>query len=558
MKTHLSSRLIQLKGFTLVDLMISVLIGSLLLTGVAQLLGISRQIFQQVSGTSDLYNNGLSAIQYLRMNVKYAGRGITYPVQAPDPTSQLTANTTVLNLCCNPNATAGTGVMAAIPGWVYIGYYYDCGQGGAGALWSFGKPDKPTSNQTPKPMPVGPNVNPFSCALATETFNLDATKPDNERYYANVACNCQCRSSDPGYIQDELLNRLVPFYKITAPATLNPAPGASSKIIPAKSDDATDTCTGDSTLNCGGHCRQSVYQRLIPHVHVAPNANTAYGDELSIIFAVRNGYNNVTDCRGTIVNPSNPSNPPDGAATTQPVLLQNKFKVAISATTNLPTLQCQSTLQTNGVWASPSGWTDIISNVEVLKVMVGVNDNVSTQTVTVNNLPVPINNVNRYVPAPFPATQLYNGKVTASTLDINKVISIRLALVVRSADKVLPQPASTTLTLFPATTIAPLTAVTSTPTTPDQYQRKVFTTTIFLEAFNQPSYVPHCVKGSNQFYIKTAGIPWVDGATSSDQCCGDPSGTCYYYNSFSDCETDRYWKTGGLINTNCYTQGTPQ
>src|SRR5438876_591071 len=127
------------KGFTIVDLIISILIGSLLLIGVAQLLGISRQMFAQISGISDLFTTGFEAIQYLRTNINNAGGGLIFPNQAYDPRADLTAFN-----CpgyCGGGGAVGVGAAATLPGWKYLGYYYDCGSPGGSNNWRLGAPN---------------------------------------------------------------------------------------------------------------------------------------------------------------------------------------------------------------------------------------------------------------------------------------------------------------------------------------------------------------------------------------------------------------------------------
>lgn len=537
------------KGFTLIDLMISIVIGSLLLIGIAQLLGLSRQMFAQISGLSDLFTTGFETMEYLRSNCNRAGYGFLPPGQAnvnatnfgpcngrycgswPDNSGQSyqaydPRADIVATYCgtCGTGCGVGTGPAAVIPGWKYLGYYYDCGAPSGGNDWRLGAP-KINS-------PLGPNfiapggTTPGNCANAALNWNYNATYPDNGIYFMSLESVQQCNISDPNYDQTELLSRLVPYYN----DVYSPCNG-SNKCYQNGACGYATLCSADPGHNCGGQCRMAVYQYLMPHVTVTTNPN-GMGDQLAVIFAIRDGINNIPDCSGKYISPV--ANP----ITTVPIMIQNKFQVAISATSGLPTLQCQSMQRVNGSWSVLTQWTDIVPNIEYFRVMLGLNDNIDRNSNTASGFSS--TSVNRYVATPIPSPVYTNGAWANTTADPNRILSIRLAFVARSGDALLPAAQKPTLTLFPSSTISPLTPITYTPQTADRLLRKVFTTTIFLDAFLITDYPPHCVAatgGSGNYYIKIGGIPWLGSVAPSDVCCGNGAGSCYYYPNFTSCES---------------------
>lgn len=492
MKIHFRSS----TGFTLIDLMIGLLIGTVIAAALSQLLMISRQSFTQISNVSDLLTNSAQITEYLRANIRNAGNHIVYPATARPPYKFSGINAA----CCYGNKNQ-YGAIAAIKGWVYIGYFNDCGIGtGSPNAWRLGNGNVAPAN----------NTSPIVCANATEQYG-NPTTPDNARYYFGMECNCQTFCSDPGYNQSELLTR-----------------------VNSTGDQAT-YCIADPTYNCGGWCRIDVYQKLIPPVKVITNpVDASKGDQVSVTFAVRSGSGNITNCLGqTISVPgagvSSPNSWPQYGkitnVTTVPVLVNNSFRVSPNKT-----LQCQTYTQTNGNWVlSGAGWTDITppNTVEYMRVMLGVNDGLGTPSM---NRTVDPWSVGRYVLPTAPVT---------TSFDNNSVKTVRVSLVVKSTNPTLTTPKTTPMVLFPAT---------NTSWTPpaDLYQRRLVTATIMLDAINYATYPAQCALGnSGTYYVKAGGIPWINGATATDWCYSPgwgikASNACFAYPTKGACEAGKY------------------
>lgn len=488
-------------GFTLIDLMIGLLIGTVIAAALSQLLMISRQSFTQITNVSDLLTNSAQIVEYLRTNIRNAGNHIVYPPGTRPPFNFSGINAA----CCNGNQNR-YGAVPAFPGWIYIGYFNDCGMGTASTnAWRIGNGNVSPAN----------NSNPQTCATVTAQYG-NPTTPDNARYYFGMECNCQTFCSDPGYDQSELLTR-----------------------VNTTGDQAT-YCIADPPYNCGGWCRIDVYQKLIAPVTVVTNpVDATKGDQVSVTFAVRSGSGNITNCLGQPISlpgagVSSPNywqqNGKSTNVTTVPVLVNNSFRVSPNKT-----LQCQTYTQTNGTWTlAGSGWTDITppNTVEYMRVILGVNDGLGTPSMgrTVDSW-----SVGRYA---LPTAAV------APPLDNNSIKTVRVALVVTSTNPTLTTPKTTPIVLFPATN------TTWTPPA-DRYQRRLVTATIMLDAINYTTYPAQCVLGnSGTYYIKAGGIPWINGATASDWCYSPGWGTnashaCFSYPTKGACEAGKYSAIAG-------------
>jgi hypothetical protein len=460
--------------------MVSMVIGVTLLLGLSTMYQLSGQTSLQISNSSDIYSSGLQAIDYLRANIKYAGANFIFP---PPLTTQ--------------NYDDG-GTNWVMPGWTYIGYYYD-------------------SYYTP----FYPRMLPFYFsqidvnAGLIQCINYSASDPQyfGIQQYQGQKFLAECWVADNAADKNNFFNN----YGIDVN-------GSVSNICP------------DNIHNCGGWWHNDVYQRLIPHVVVQTNPNNAAaGDSISITFAVR--ATGLMDCLGNVI----PG--PSAGGTNVPVLVNDVFQVSTNNT-----LQCQTRSQTNGVWTTMSAWTDIVPNIEHMRVMVGMSDAVGNWTAYASN--------NRYAmptdtnpPSSPTYVPLYTPPNPNTFIDINRIVSVRISLVARSTQNVLPSATATTMTLFNRPTSVQYTS------TKDRLQRKLFTTTIFLENFIPPPYPGHCVKApsSGQYYIKTSGIPWVNSASSYDTCAGPIwNANCAYFPTFDQCEASRnYW-----INMN-YSSAVP-
>lgn len=435
---------IYLKGFTLIEILLSLAIGAILLIGLAKLHFIVQQTYNKISSTSDVYTSGLQALDYLNSNAAKAGAGFITPTITQTPIRQ-----------------AGAPASFVMQGWSYLGYFYD-----------------------------NPHVFSTAQTFASNVFNsckdLLLNSYPNSEYIALQNSNT-CYISPTGFDANILYNN----YGIDS---------SGSNVI---------ACAGDTSHRCGGtgnaaQVRNDIYQRLIPHVQVASNG--AQGDLLAINFAVRNG--NATNCLGNTVNAVN------SATTTVPILINNNFRVSTNNT-----LQCQTRTRGDaGNWGAMSAWVDIIPNIEHMRVMVGVNDNLENATA-----------INRYVVPTAPSS---------ASLDQNRIVSIRLALIARSPNRFKPTANSQNFNLFYGPTNTNIVYTSAF----DNLKRNLFTSTIYLKEFIPPYYPAHCVQaspGSGRFYIKIGGTPWVNSATSSDYCCGPQGSNCYYFNTLSECELNR-------------------
>jgi len=483
MKIYLKTQKLKSKGMSLIGLMVGIAIGSVLLLALSVLYSISKGTFVTVSSISEVSSTGFQAIDYLRMNIKNAGAGIIHPSPPPQTFPNGGAGEGGGGPSCGPYGPGNTWWVKQ--GWTYLGYFID--------NW---------------PRLGNEYDNPSATDLMQDCIQNYRNVNYPDAMYIGLQYNYQCfvPTNNAAFDKNVLYNS--PYGQGTTQAT---------------------ACS-DGVHNCGGCWHNDVYQYLLPHVVVSSNG--AKGDQLIVTFAISNS-NNYTDCLGNLV--SIPSTGVSSTTTTTvPVLISNAFR--ISPTTN--TLQCQSRTRSNGNWSvstsswpAANSWTDIFPNIEYMKVAVGVNDNLTgygqsgTGSPTNDEWGDP--SVNRYV---LPADN-------SSPLDPNRIISVRLALVTRSANNMLPTAQAPTFTLLPSFSAASFPTATYTPAVADRLQRKLVTTTIYLENYSAPGYPLHCVHDGSTWYVKVAGIPWQNTGTATDFCCGAYS--CQTFSSFNACETAR-------------------
>lgn len=288
-------------------------------------------------------------------------------------------------------------------------------------------------------------------------------------------------------------------------------PYDKSQLIDNPADTTAGCCGNGSACstpiyNCGGTSlsQGAVYQKLMTPVCVGVNCAgadagaSASGDVLTVYFS-NPGPSNMTTLAGQTMTP----------ATTQPAgsLSSYTFQVDLAS----KTLQViDSNLGTTPI--------NIAGNIEYMAVLVGESD---LYTANTNGDLIP--QINRYV--------AYN----TSNLYPYRIAALRVGIVVRSQDPILPSvPVNLNIPVLLGNDGNPIVYVAPS----DQYMRQVYTTTIYLNSYKMPDYLPHCVNFnlSGNYYLKTGGIPFATTWTANDQCCGGPPcGTT----DFNTCEANR-------------------
>ncbi len=285
--------------------------------------------------------------------------------------------------------------------------------------------------------------------------------------------------------------------------TNNPNDNTATCCQPSSSN-----CQSDSNYcsvpnyNCGGLSQGAVYQKLKQPICVGitcaganPSVNPS-GDVLTVYFS-NPGPSNITTMMGTTVGP-NAVEPP-------PQLSSYTFQVDTGSST------LQAIDSTTGTTAY-----NIANNIEYMAVLVGESDLSST---LVGNYSAP--QVNRYV------------QYGTSNLYPYRIIAVRVGIVARTSEPILSAvPSTTNITVMLGNDGNPI--IYTAPA--DQYLRKVYTTTIFLNSYTLPQYLPHCVNVSGSYYLKGGGIPFATTWTANDECCGGPPCTA---TDFDTCEANR-------------------
>jgi len=335
---------------------------------------------------------------------------------------------------------------------------------------------------------AGSNSTPFTCA-----GTMDSTLTLSALQFFSLQSYGLCYSQNPTPV----------------------APYDKSQLI-ANPADTTAGCCGNGSAcstpiyNCGGTSlsQGAVYQKLMTPVCVGvncaganavvwPSGDGPSGDVLTVYFS-NPGPSNMTTLAGQTIAP----------ATTQPAGSLSSY-----------TFQVDSASETLQVIDSNLGTTpiNIAGNIEYMAVLVGESD---LYTANTNGDLIP--QMNRYV--------AYN----TSNLYPYRIAALRVGIVVRSQDQILPSvPANLNIPVLLGNDGNPIVYVAPS----DQYMRQVYTTTIYLNSYKMPDYLPHCVNVGGNYYLKTGGIPFATTWTANDQCCG--GAPCVTTTDFNTCEANR-------------------
>ncbi|MBP6103743.1 MAG: PilW family protein [Gammaproteobacteria bacterium] len=340
------------------------------------------------------------------------------------------------------------------------------------------------------------------------TYNAPSAGLSVPLYCANTITTNQPSSHFMGLLPDLTIPLQHKCYYGTNPGW---TPVQSSTYSRGYCCNSSGTCTAPiyscGASNASSQWAASVYQKLVSHISGTVGTGTN-SDSLRVYFSNR-GPTKMKSYDGTDLN----------VDTNKPPLTLYNYTFQVDP--------ASATLQM--VDAGSGKTYNIAKNVEYMAVLVGESNRIATNTVTPNQ-PMELPEMNRYVR--FNTGNLYPYRITA----------VRVALVVRSEDNVLATtPATpTTLNLMKGNNNV---MITYTPPAPDRRLRKVFLTTIHLNAYALPEYRMHCspVTVGGNYKLKIGGIPFVSTAwTTNDQCCAS---TCTSFPSFSACETQRM--TGG-------------
>lgn len=285
--------------------------------------------------------------------------------------------------------------------------------------------------------------------------------------------------------------------------TTNPADTTATCCEPLGASCAPPTVGNCNIYNCGGSLQNAIYQKMMSTVCVGTNcpgadaASVPNGDALTVYFS-----NPGPGLFATFTESDVP------AATTQPPAALSSYTFyADTATATLKAIDSFTNLTYN-----------MVNNVEYMAVLMGESDLYSSVNLgTTYSVP----NMSRFVT--YNTANLYPYRITA----------IRVAIVVRSQDQILPvAPTDTTLQVLRGNDGNWITYTAPS----DRYLRKVFTKTIYLRGYGLPAYRTHCVQVGGSWYMKTGGIPYSTTWTANDQCCNGSPCTAYTQNT---CETQR-------------------
>ncbi len=472
------------KGFSLLSLIVGIATSSLLLLTIAQLSSISRANFFKNESTLQLYVDGRNAIQRLRQYVPMAGVGIAQPASAAAPNITYTVR----------GDGAGTqpipgGGAAVLKDWVYVGMA--------------------TIPSSPAPpsytYPVSSNSQPAWCATRTNLLkNVPNATPATitNNFMALQGAKCYY-SSNPGWSS---VSANTYFDGLCCANPLNATNCADPVYSCGASNGAPAAWAG------------SVYQKLVPHLNVPSIGAAIGGDTLQVYFTNR-GPQAIQSYDGTTIPADANAGPPNNA----PPLTLYHYTFQVVKNNGIYALQ-----MTDAGSGKPY---NIANNVEYMAILVGESDRILSKDVEGDGTEImQLPEMNRYVR--FDAANLYAYRITA----------VRIALVVQSNDNVLAAAptSSTPLNLMLGSDNK---MITYTPPT-DRKLRKVFVTTIYLNAYALPEFRMNCVPGSgaSTYQLQTSGIPFSTTfpASSNDLCCG---GVCTQFSSFALCEKQRM--TGG-------------
>lgn len=332
---------------------------------------------------------------------------------------------------------------------------------------------------------IASGATPASCATLVSA-NLPAVQ-----FFGLQSCG-QCWTPNPagGAFDKTLL-------------TTNPADTTATCCEPVGASCAPPTTANCGIYNCGGSLQNAVYQKMMQTVCVGTNcagadpASVPNGDSLTVYFS--------NPGPGVMASFSESDLP---AATTQPPGSLSSYTFYADAVT--ATLRAKDSF-TNLTY-------NMANNIEYMAVLVGESDLYSSVNLeTLYSVP----NMSRFVT--YNTANLYPYRITA----------IRVALVVRSQDQILPvAPANTALQVLRGNDGN---WITYTPPR-DRYLRRIFTKTIYLQGYGLPAYRTHCTQVGGSWYMKTGGIPYATTWTANDQCCGGSPCKTYTQNT---CETQR-------------------
>ncbi len=325
---------------------------------------------------------------------------------------------------------------------------------------------------------------PVSCATLVST-NLPTVQ-----FFGLQSCG-QCWTPNAGIVFDK-----------TA-LTTNPSDTTATCCISSGSSCAPPKAANCGIYNCGGSLQNAVYQKMMQTVCVgtscagAAPSSAPNGDSLTVYFS-----NPGPGVMATFTGSNLP------AATTQPPdSLSSYTFYADSLTATLKAIDSFTNITYN-----------MVNNIEYMAVLVGESDLYSSVNLS-TTYSVP--NMSRFVT--FNTANLCPYRITA----------IRVALVVRSQDQILPvAPVNTTLQDLRGNNGNWITYTAPS----DRYLRKIFTKTIYLQGYGLPAYRTHCVQVGGAWYMKTGGIPYATTWTANDQCCGGSPCKTYTQNT---CETQR-------------------
>ncbi|HXH55612.1 MAG TPA: PilW family protein [Gammaproteobacteria bacterium] len=362
-----------------------------------------------------------------------------------------------------------TGGSDQLKDWVYIGYYQE----------------NPSPNRLFPNEVIMSGATPASCA-ASVSANLPTVQ-----FFGLQSCG-QCWTPNPA---NSAFDKTL--------LTMNPADTTATCCNPLGASCTPPTAGNCGIYNCGGSLQNAVYQKMMQTVCVGKNcpgadaASMPSGDSLTVYFS-----NPGPGLMATFTESDVP------AATTQPPAALSSYTFyADSVTATLKAKDSFTNLTYN-----------MANNVEYMAVLVGESDLYSSVNIgTTYSVP----NMSRFVT--YNTANLYPYRITA----------IRVAIIVRSQDQILPVASSnTTLQVLRGNNGNWITYTAPS----DRYLRKVFTKTIYLQGYGLPAYRMHCVQAGGSWYMKTGGIPYATTWMANDQCCGGSPCTAY---TQSTCETQR-------------------
>jgi hypothetical protein len=557
-------RFIRGHGFSLIAVMISAGIGVFLLLSMTQLIAVSRQNYNSNTEIARMYDNARFAINYLTSQVSLAAQSFYGSGSSgvwPNAGDSLNSTGSGKLPGTYPYAT---GSNSTFP--MYIPGYQSLGCRGSTSSWASPITNISTDNSTSFSNFIPANSRysgrPDTCAFNSGQFPAYYGATPGLRFFyigtesfGNIKCTNQT-SSALGMQRSLFLNPNNESFNRTDctggySATVGPLACCSTGYFGC-------TLLGNTqTYNCGGsegtfsgdsgsglHAAW-IYERVIPHIQPANasftgttlGSGTTNGlqnsDTLTIAFSNKSGAS-INNCTNGTVPSATGTDLGQLAYSTFTIGLWNNTAATDATCTPLsssclPNLQCKPQLANISSTGTTSGTTlPIIEGIEYMKIMLGEDV--------------------------FGERDLYGSKATSpsrwvdpsnTSIDYTNVVAVRIAIVVRSTNAFLSKASQPTLFLMRG---ASGVALTYTPSSADNYMRKVFVFTIPLTNFSHRDYPEPTDYASSTPNGKIINAPNVYPAPANQTYSGTYNGYSTPYNYTYGMDYERH-----CVGTNSYT-----